>query len=163
MIPEITTSTLRLIIDIDIAPELYQHHNQAHWEAYIAHVFHHEIFHLLDFIYSLDYQSHSHWRELNHAHVPYRESEHDGYEARGKNTNLDTSFQQWNSRRGALGFISNYARVNPLEDRADIYGYFMMEDKGQSERFKRLVASDSIINEKVSELENFLRSNITSW
>ncbi len=163
MIPDHTTRRNRVLIDIDMALNLYQNSNRSAWYVYVSHIIHHEIFHILDHEFNRRYRRNNPWRELNHSYSVYREDDHDGYEEDEYNTSLDTSFRRFSERRGGIGFISNYARVNPIEDRADIFGYYMTEGYGSSNRFQGMRRSDPIINAKVTEMERFLDDNFPSW
>jgi len=90
-------------------------------------VFHHELYHIIDsslFIRNIDEK----WEEINV--VPYAESP-----VLGSN-GIDTSTK---------GFISQYARSNSREDKAELFAFMIAEHK----KFKEAVAGDEILLKKL--------------
>jgi hypothetical protein len=92
-------------------------------------VLHHELYHLFDFV-DTDYTySSSKWNALNK----------DGYD--GLNDGLHYTFEY------IPGFVSNYAKSNEIEDRAETYSNYIMRDYSRPKA--AFSKGDKVIEEKV--------------
>ncbi len=104
--------------------------------AYINQVFHHELFHFIDWIDDYSFESKP-WREFNTPDFSYGNGGHNN--------------RVWKPLSPEVkGFLNFYSTTAIEEDKAEIFQYFMNRTE------ESLVANDEIIRKKVNFMKKFL-------
>jgi Putative zinc-binding metallo-peptidase len=115
-------------------------------KEYFLSAFHHELFHLLDYLHFLNQDDQS-WKSLNKPEFRYKGSGRDALNSTEYNNNANKDFE---------GFATHYSQYAAEEDRADIYAMYMIPDTNLGKKFINRLAGDAILRNKLDYIKKMI-------